>query len=145
MKFIFIYNWNYALNRRIFISIKIIAIFYTRHTHTNRIAALLISSRARINFLNLSPANMILFIRAASSIVNRFFANLVFYRFSRFLSRSRRSNELILSIPPAAPLRPVLPFFVIRYSVVKLSYRFARKNLSSPAKTKRECKKKEKK
>lgn len=140
MKFIFIYNWNYALNRRIFISIKIIAIFYARHT--NRIAALLISSRARNNFLNLSPANMILFIRAASSIVNGFFANLVFYRFSRFLSRSRRSNELILSIPPAAPLRPVLPLFVIRYSVVKLSYRFARQNLSSPAKT--NVKKKEK-
>lgn len=39
------------------------------------------------------------------------FTNLVF---SRFLSHSRRSNELILSIPPTAPLRPVLPFFVIR-------------------------------
>lgn len=31
-----------------------------------------------------------------------------------FLVRPLHSNELILSIPPAAPPRPVLPFFVIR-------------------------------
>lgn len=70
-----------------------------------------------------------------------------FIVFSRFLSRSIRSNEFILSIPSTAPLRPVLPFVIYMYIRSRLlNYLIdLRERISLLPRTKEKVKKKKKK